>query len=88
MPGIFVSYVREDQTIVDRLVGELRTHGAQIWLDRTAIKPGERWADAIRKGPIQIDRRDLEILLHGTTNMLYGLRSIIDLLGRENLPAV
>ena len=50
MPGIFISYVREDQTIVDRLVGDLRTHGAQVWLDRTAIKPGERWADAIRNG--------------------------------------
>src|ERR1700736_4968849 len=46
---IFISYVREDQTLVDRLVGDLTAKGAEIWLDRESINPGQMWQDAIRK---------------------------------------
>lgn len=45
---VFVSYVREDGNLVDKLVTDLRRHGVDVWLDRERIRPGERWRDAIR----------------------------------------
>ena len=47
---VFVSYSRYDQEFVDRLVADLRRHGAKIWLDRESISPGENWQDAIEIG--------------------------------------
>ncbi len=48
MKHVFVSYVREDQEAVDRLCIELRSRGVEVWLDREAILPGQRWREAIR----------------------------------------
>jgi hypothetical protein len=48
MSHVFVSYVREDADAVDRLVFQMRSAGAQVWLDRDSIQPGARWKDAIR----------------------------------------
>ena len=45
---VFLSYVREDSTEVDRIAESLRAHGVNVWLDRTHIIPGERWERAIR----------------------------------------
>ncbi|NOT08485.1 MAG: toll/interleukin-1 receptor domain-containing protein [Gemmatimonadales bacterium] len=45
---IFVSYVREDFEIVDRLAIQLESYGLSVWLDREMISPGVRWRDAIR----------------------------------------
>jgi TIR domain len=45
---IFVSYVREDSALVGRIADTLRNHGAEAWLDRTHITPGDRWQRAIR----------------------------------------
>lgn len=45
---IFVSYVREGQARVDTLVGALKSKGAEIWMDRESIEPGQPWRDAIR----------------------------------------
>jgi hypothetical protein len=42
-----MSYLREDQSTVDRLVATLRDAGVQVWLDREQIKPGYRWQAAI-----------------------------------------
>ena len=47
---VFVSYSRRDQDFVDRLVADLRRHGAAIWLDRESISPGENWQEAIETG--------------------------------------
>jgi hypothetical protein len=47
MPHVFLSYVREDQAIVGRLVAQLKHSGVQVWLDREQIKPGQRWQSAI-----------------------------------------
>lgn len=44
---VFLSYVREDASQVDRLVQDLRKRGIEIWLDREQIQPGERWQEAI-----------------------------------------
>ncbi len=48
-PRVFVSYVREDQDVVDRLANELSAYGIKVWLDKTELKPGYRWKDAIRE---------------------------------------
>ncbi len=48
-PRVFVSYVREDQNVVDRLAKELSAYGIKVWLDKTELKPGYRWKDAIRE---------------------------------------
>ncbi len=49
MTHAFISYVRENSDIVDRLSSELMKHGITVWLDRSDIKPGRRWKDAINE---------------------------------------
>jgi TIR domain-containing protein len=46
---IFVSYVREDLALVDRLVDGLRTAGYDVWIDRSQLLPGGRWKSVIKK---------------------------------------
>ena len=45
---IFISYVREDDELVDRLASDLRRYGIEVWLDRERLLPGQRWRDSIR----------------------------------------
>ena len=45
----FISYVRENSGIVDRLASELRSRGIDVFVDRDSIYPGLRWKDAINK---------------------------------------
>src|SRR5688572_29430341 len=45
---VFISYVRDNIDVVEKLAGDLRTAGVEVWLDRERIKPGQRWKDAIR----------------------------------------
>jgi hypothetical protein len=52
---VFVSYVREDQETVERLAKELSAYGIKVWLDKTELKPGTRWRDAIREAISQGD---------------------------------
>lgn len=49
MSHVFISYVCDDLEIVDRLVGELKRAGIDVWLDREKIRPGFRWQEAIEK---------------------------------------
>ena len=49
MNKAFISYVRENIEMVDRLCQELKSHGIEVWLDRNDIDPGSRWEQAIRK---------------------------------------
>ena len=46
---IFLSYVREDSAVVDRLASDLTGLGFEVWLDRDRLAPGQRWRDAIRE---------------------------------------
>ncbi len=48
MAHVFLSYVREDQKLVDTLALNLRKAGVEVWLDRDRIKPGQRWQLAIK----------------------------------------
>jgi TIR domain len=43
MPATFISYSREDGTFVLRLAQDLNASGANVWLDKLEIKPGQRW---------------------------------------------
>lgn len=45
---VFLSYVRENGAIAERLAQDLEAAGASVWLDRTRLAPGDRWRDAIR----------------------------------------
>ena len=45
---VFISYVREDKNLVDKLCIDLQKHGVNVWFDRNDIKAGARWKDAIR----------------------------------------
>jgi TIR domain/Sulfatase-modifying factor enzyme 1 len=49
MKHVFISYVRENYDKVLQLSNILQASGISVWLDRNDIKPGERWADAIRQ---------------------------------------
>lgn len=48
MTHVFVSYMRDDTPVVERLCDDLRERGVEIWIDREKILPGQRWQDAIR----------------------------------------
>jgi len=45
----FISYVRENKDVVDRLATDLRAMGVEVWLDRDNIMPGIDWKVAIRE---------------------------------------
>ncbi len=47
-PFVFVSYMREDASAVERLVADLQGQGVEVWFDRDRLKPGVRWRSAIR----------------------------------------
>jgi len=44
---VFVSYLREDEEVVEIVVAELRRQGVEVWLDRDSIEPGKPWEVAI-----------------------------------------
>ena len=46
---IFLSYVREDRLLVDRLAARLSQAGFELWLDSGQLKPGQQWPSEIRK---------------------------------------
>jgi hypothetical protein len=46
---VFISYVREDSADVDGIAAALRDAGADVWIDRTHLLPGQRWASVIRR---------------------------------------
>jgi hypothetical protein len=48
MTHVFISYVRENEGIVQRLCEDLTKYGVKVWLDKNEIKAGTRWRDAIR----------------------------------------
>lgn len=44
---VFISYVHENEQEVQKLCAELTRRGVEVWLDKTKIKPGYDWKDAI-----------------------------------------
>lgn len=45
---VFISYVRENQQAVERIVSDLRQQGFDVWFDRESLLPGAFWKDEIR----------------------------------------
>jgi beta-lactam-binding protein with PASTA domain len=43
VPAAFFSYSREDSEFTLRLAGDLKSAGANVWLDQLDIAPGQRW---------------------------------------------
>ena len=48
-PYIFISYVRENKGLVDKLYTTLINQNIKVWMDRKSIFPGQRWKYSIRK---------------------------------------
>lgn len=46
--AVFLSYAREDRTIVDSIKRDLDAHGIDAWFDRKELKPGDYWAEKLR----------------------------------------
>ena len=49
MEHVFISYVRENKEVVDKLYQELKLRGIKVWLDRQNLGPGFRWKQVIRE---------------------------------------
>ncbi len=48
-PTAFFSYSREDSEFALRLAADLKSAGANVWLDQLDIRPGQRWARAVQE---------------------------------------
>ena len=48
-PTIFISYAREDIDAAKRIYSELKSLGANVWLDQESILPGQNWKVAINQ---------------------------------------
>ena len=48
MQHVFISYVKENRTEVDRLCDDLSSHDIRVWRDKNDIPPGARWPQTIR----------------------------------------
>jgi hypothetical protein len=46
---VFISYVHEDASAVERLTRELESFGVEVWRDEDRLSPGMRWQTAIRE---------------------------------------
>ena len=49
MRHVFISYVRQNSDVIDRLAKDLRSRGVDVWLDREAIEPGLKLARRHKK---------------------------------------
>lgn len=49
MPRIFFSYARSDAEFVRRLATDVRSAGANLWVDQLDISPGDRWDRAVEE---------------------------------------
>ena len=48
MSHVFISYVRENEDVVNKLDQELTLHGIEVWRDVRNLGPGARWKQEIR----------------------------------------
>ena len=49
MARIFLSYAREDETVVRDMHRRLSDAGFDVWMDKINLLPGQAWADEIRR---------------------------------------
>lgn len=48
MEPVFISYIHENKSDVDRIHQELEAHGIEVWRDLQDLNPGDRWKQKIR----------------------------------------
>jgi HEAT repeat protein len=48
-PAIFISYAREDTRAAERLCEDLKSVGTNVWFDKEALLPGQKWKVAIKQ---------------------------------------
>jgi hypothetical protein len=48
-PRVFISYAREDYPVANRVYQDLKSLGAEPWLDRESLLPGQKWGTEIQK---------------------------------------
>ena len=88
---VFISYVRDNQSEVDQLVGALKAYGIRVWLDRDDIEPGQRWQtvirSAIKNGAFFIAVFSEEYNARGTTHMNEELTLAIEQLRKRSQDA-
>jgi hypothetical protein len=52
---VFLSYVKEDLDLVERLVRDLGNAGYDVWMDRDRLLPGRRWRSDIKQAIAEAD---------------------------------
>jgi len=55
-PTTFFSYCRQDKEFATRLAEDLKAGGANVWMDRLDIAPGQEWDDAVEDAVSQCPR--------------------------------
>lgn len=65
-PRVFISYAREDYAVANRVYQDLKSLGAEPWLDRESLLPGQKWGTEIRKA---IRNADYFIALLSNTSL-------------------
>ncbi|UCF84118.1 MAG: toll/interleukin-1 receptor domain-containing protein [Desulfobacteraceae bacterium] len=46
MKNVFISYLYQDEIVVEGFIADLKSHGVEVWTDRNNIEPGKRWKTA------------------------------------------
>lgn len=52
---VFISYSSQDQSYADRIYGALEAAGYQVWMDRTGLRGGDAWLQAIQHNILEAD---------------------------------
>jgi hypothetical protein len=47
--AVFLSYASEDATAAERIATSLLTGGIEVWFDKSELRGGDAWDQAIRK---------------------------------------
>ncbi|WP_433616710.1 TIR domain-containing protein [Dactylosporangium sp. CA-139114] len=79
---VFMSYMREDAAVVDRIAAELQHAGIAVWIDRNDIRPAADWRKeiraAIRNGAYFVACFSPHYTSAGRTYMNAELRQAVD----------
>ena len=52
----FVSYARADSEFALKLVRDVKSRGARVWLDQLDLEPGQRWDKAVENALARCER--------------------------------
>jgi hypothetical protein len=68
MGHVFISYSRQDVTVVDAIVAKLEAAGIETWVDREDIQAGQQWRLQIVKAIDTADAFVLKLSLHSAAS--------------------